>query len=337
MFQAAFSDIADASRGDPTAAAEARRYAALQRAVPAGERLAVMLDDPAYLDFTRNQIANLDTPGWASSGTQMPCFMGAEAMRAYFVTEGYRYFAFVRPERSRYFFRREFWVQRIFTDSEVFQAMSAYVIDAIDNAVALASTLKPIYEVDGLVVLDLGTTAPPPPIPDPTNERARRSAWFARLADGLKLHDAWSLNPRQDVVFEDGLTGVTFLDGDEPKWFEVVKPTTAVPMRGLPVRWMHRRSHIRVRGDDDMHLTIRGRVNLNAVYTRPHVDVSIDGTLIASPIADDHGVFTIDTTVPASLLGGWHDLYIVFATVGEPEKDLRDLRAAWLEAFEWRP
>src|SRR6185436_10132411 len=107
--------------------AEAQRHAAMQAAIPAGARVAVLLDDPAFLDFTRNEIANLDTPGFASPETdvgQMPAFRGAEALRNYLVDAGYPYIAFVRSERSRYFHRRKFWVWRLFNDGELYAIMS---------------------------------------------------------------------------------------------------------------------------------------------------------------------------------------------------------------------
>src|SRR5262249_21476297 len=121
--------LAAGRHGDPVARAEQQRYAAMQAAIPAGERVVVMLDDPALLDYRRNPTASLDAPGSASPGPQRPAFRGAEPLRAYLVAEGYRYAAFVRSERSRYCFRREFWVHRMFTDSELFQVMSAYSID----------------------------------------------------------------------------------------------------------------------------------------------------------------------------------------------------------------
>jgi hypothetical protein len=337
QFATMWSDIAEASRGDPTASAEQQRYAAMQAAVPAGERLAVMLDDPAYLDYKRNPIANLDTPGWVSPEPQMPSFLGAPAMRAYLLNQNIRYVAFVRPDRARYFFRREFWVQRIFTDAEVFQAMSAYVIDAIDTMTALAGSLRPVYDADGLVVLDLGQMTEFLPV-TLGDERTRRGAWVRQLADDLGMHDAWSLNPRADVVFGDGFSPLTFVDASaEPKWFEVADRPAGTPTHGTPVRWMHRRNHVRVRGNADMHLVLRGKVNINAVFARPHVDVSLDGALLASPVAGDDGHFEVDVVVPEAQLDGWCDLYIVLATVGEPEKDIKDLRAAWLESFEWEP
>ena len=149
--------------GDPGARAAQRRYAALQAAIPAGESVAVMLDDPAYLDYHRNQIFNLDTPGYASPGPGMPAFAGADALRAYLRGQGIRFVAFVRSDRSRYFYRRPFWVWRIFNDAEIFQTMSAYAIDMIETLASLSTRVNVAYEEEGLVVLDLGAEVPPMP------------------------------------------------------------------------------------------------------------------------------------------------------------------------------
>ncbi|MGN6108557.1 MAG: hypothetical protein ACTHU0_25855 [Kofleriaceae bacterium] len=346
------ADVRQASaldrRGDPTARVEAKRYAAMQSAIPPGARVAVMLDDPAYLDFSRNQIANLDTPGFASPAPQLPSFRGAEPMRSYLVDAGYRYLAFVRSERSRYFYRRNFWLWRIFNDSELFQKMSAYTIDAIDAFSELATTTGVLYDDEGLVVLDLAapvrtaTTAPSPPEGD---EPTRRAAWFRALADREGLHDAWSLQTRADLRFEDGVAALQMIDGeiDDAPWFEMVKPQIArpeprTPPRGAPIRALYRRAHLRVRGTGRMRLSIRVALALNVVHTHPRLDVSLDGELLASVVADDRGKYQIELLVPQErLAAGWHDLYLVFDSVAEPDKELRDPRVARLEAVEWVP
>jgi hypothetical protein len=238
-----FRDIDEAAvadrRGDPAARTENRRYAAMQAHVPAGARLAVMVDDPEYLDFSRNDIANLDTPGYASPEPQMPMFCGPDALRGYFLDQGLRYLAFVRPTASRYFYRREFWAWRIFNDAELFQVMSAYTIDAIDSFTALASDVKVLHDQDGLVVLDLASG---PPIGTGTcdpDEGRRRDAFVQAFAAKEGFADAWLVSARRDLIYSDGISNITFIDDADPKWFEVEAPDPG-PGRGRPVRWMHR-------------------------------------------------------------------------------------------------
>jgi len=327
-------------RGDPGAAAERARYRAMQAAVPAGERVLVMLDDPALLDYRRNRIANLDVPGFASPGEQLPSFRGAEPLRTYLVAAGYRFAAFVRTERSRYALRRSAWLNRVFVDSELMAIMSAYAIDAIESFTELATTTTILYDVDGLVVLDLAS-----PLRAATTRRGaggeleRRSAWLRELADREHLHDAWSLSTRSDVRFEDGTGGLRFVDDsvDDPRWYEVSHPHEP-PKRGTPILPLYRRAHLRVRGATDMRLVLRAAISFNAVYTHPRLDVSLDGELLTSAVADATGRYAIDVAVPrARLAGGWHDLYLVFSSIGLPDREIRDLRVARLEAVEWSP
>jgi hypothetical protein len=328
-------------QGDPSARAEQRRYAAMQAALPAGARVVVMLDEPALLDFRRNAIANLDCPGFASPGPQLPMFAGAEPLRAYLVAAGYRYAAFVRSERSRYFFRRMFWIARMFTDIELFQVMSAYTIDAIDSFAELATTTPRLYDADGLVVLDLAQpTRPAGTRVVRGDEPTRRGAWVRALADREGVHDAWSLNTRADLRFEDGVGTLRYTDDsvDDPQWYEISHARSTPTGPGTAIRPVQRRVHLRVRGTTDMRLTLRAAVALNTVFTHPRLDVSLDGELLASSVADPAGRYAVDVVVPrARLAGGWRDLYLVFSSVADPATDVRDLRIARLESVEWAP
>ena len=365
-FTAISRDLREAAalgrRGDPSAAVEQRRYAAMQAAIPAGARVAVMVDDPAYLDFARNRIANLDTAGFASVPVtqggrtqQLPVFRGAEPVRAYFVAAGYRYLAFVRSERSRYFYRRGFWLWRIFNDADFFQLMSAYQIDVIESFAELATTTTVLHDQDGLVVLDLEAplrAASTRAAPD--DERWRRSEWTRALADREHLRDVWSLNSRADLRFEDGVAGLLFVQGeiDDPAWFELPRAKPSPPpktdekatLRGTAIRPLHRRAHLRVRGGvatpgiADMRLAIRAAISLGSIYTRPRLDVSLDGELLVSAVPDERGRYLIDVVVPADrLTGAWQDVYLVFSSIAEPDKDNQDVRVARLEVVEWVP
>lgn len=338
-FAGIFENIREARHGDPSARAQRDRYAKLQAAIPAGERVAIMLDDPAFLDYGRNRIFNLDTPGYASPGPGLPAFAGPDALRAYLRGLDIRYVAFVRSDRSRYFYRRPFWIWRIFNDAEIFQTMSAYAIDMIESLAALSSKTTVLHDVDGLVVLDLGAEVPAPP-PQPYSEVARRAAFVRDLADREELHDAWSLSTRADVLFDDGFTGLVFLDPatDDPTWYDAFHAPAAALVRGTAARWMFRRAHVRLRGRGDMRLVFSGKVNLGAAYTRPRLDAMLDGELVATVIPDADGHFDVDVTISREKLGeGWRDLYLVFDSIAEPQKDVRELRSARLERFEWEP
>ncbi|HVK72634.1 MAG TPA: hypothetical protein VM734_04915 [Kofleriaceae bacterium] len=130
-------------------------YRRLQATVPAGAPLVVMLDQPAYLDYARNDIINLDTPGYASFAPGLPFFRGAEPVAAYFRSHGLRYLAFVRGDHSRYFYRRQFWLDRLLKDVEIWRIEGAYLVDAIDNLTELAQRYPVLHEEAGMVLVDL--------------------------------------------------------------------------------------------------------------------------------------------------------------------------------------
>jgi hypothetical protein len=135
-------------------------YGALQAAVPAGKTIAVAVDEPFYLDYARNPIMNLDTPGFASPKPGMPFFQGPEPIAAYLLGQDIRYLGFVRGAFSRYQFRREFWLRRIYLDTEFWRIQGAYAVDCLDNFEALAASRKVLYERDGIVMIDLAERAP---------------------------------------------------------------------------------------------------------------------------------------------------------------------------------
>jgi hypothetical protein len=136
-------------------AAVARAYRELQAAVPAGVTLAVLLDQPFHLDHARNHVINLDTPGYASFRPGLPFFQGPAPVIDYFLRHGIRYLAFVRADRSRYMYRRDFWLQRMLFDTELWRVQGAYMVDFLDTTAAIAAQRRILLERDGMVVVDL--------------------------------------------------------------------------------------------------------------------------------------------------------------------------------------
>lgn len=157
-FKTLASDLGEAHRNPRGVTAEVGApalYQRMQAAVPAGAALVAMVDDAAFFDFARNRIVNLDTPGFASEPPGLPMFVGAEAKAAYFRGRGLRYLAFVRGTHSRYFYRREYWMERIFWDAELWRIVAAYQIDMADSFAELATRYPARFDEGGLVVLDL--------------------------------------------------------------------------------------------------------------------------------------------------------------------------------------
>jgi hypothetical protein len=158
-YTTAFHNIEELHYSAPRSAAtlpfEAGLYDRLQRSVPQGERIAVMLDEPHYLDFERNPIWNLDMPGYASLPPGMPFFKGSAALAAYFRTVGVRYLAFVGSSYSRYHYRREYWIEMLGNEQEIWRAFSPYLLDFMDMLTDLSKGHRKLFEERGLVVLDL--------------------------------------------------------------------------------------------------------------------------------------------------------------------------------------
>jgi hypothetical protein len=144
-----------ANRGPETALPELMMTERLQGAIPSGERMAVMLDEPHYLNFSRNPIWNLDMPGYASLPPGMPSFRGSEALEEYFRALGLRWIVFVQPEFSRYHYRREYFLELFVHEQEIWRTYAPYLVDFIDSLVAIQKRHREVYAERGIVVVDL--------------------------------------------------------------------------------------------------------------------------------------------------------------------------------------
>jgi hypothetical protein len=134
-------------------------YHHVQSFVPAGARVAVLVDEPYLFDFARNDIFNLDMPGFASLKPDMPFFEGAEKLAAYFLAHDLRFLVVVRQEHSHWLYQREFWFGRIFNEEEIWRLCAPYFVDFLDNSTALRKTRKVLHEEAGIVVLDLAAAS----------------------------------------------------------------------------------------------------------------------------------------------------------------------------------
>ncbi|MBX3217556.1 MAG: hypothetical protein KF850_36330 [Labilithrix sp.] len=144
------------SRATATEPPELRMYAErLQGAVPAGERIAVLVDEPHYLDFRRNPIWNLDMPGYASLPPGMPSFKGSEALEEYYRALGLRWLMWVTPEHSRYHYRRGYFLELFLSEQEIWRAYAPYLVDFIDNLAEIRRRHREVYSERGIVVIDL--------------------------------------------------------------------------------------------------------------------------------------------------------------------------------------
>src|SRR5262249_12059232 len=139
----------------------------------------------------------------------------------------------------------------------------------------------------------------------PGPEPVRRDAWVRELAEREQLLDVWALIPHRDLIIADGIDDLEFVapaaKPDEPA--APADPAAALqPTRGRALRGLHRRAHLRVTGETDMHLALRaaiaagsasGKATPGKRAPRPQLDVVLDGELLTSVLADDRGGYTL--------------------------------------------
>lgn len=328
-YSALGGDLAAAVGGARAARSPVRaRYRRLQAAAPAGARLAVLVDEPTYLDYRRNRVINLDTPAYVSPPPGMPSFAGAEPVAAYFEGQGVRYLAFVRGDASHYSYRRRFWLLRTFFEVELWRVMGAYMVDFIDTAQELARTRVVLFEEDGLVLIDLATRTAAPTTP---GAPLSREAFVRGLAEREGLTAAWGLMSRSSLQFEDGLSAIACLDPAGPHRV-VDLGVDCMTGPGTPVRWMKERAHLRVRGRGRSRLVVEGRVAVDEIFMRPELTVIVDGEVRWSQVVDADGRFAPPIDIDAR---GWHDVYLVLSTIGDPWRASSKLGLARVDRVGW--
>jgi hypothetical protein len=138
-----------------TLSANTLLYSRVQNAIPPGERVAAMLDDTGYLDYARNPIVSFDLPGYASPAPGQPFFRGSEALAAYLRSLSIHWVAFVLPERSRYQYRRDYWITQMTDERDILRPFAPYIIDTIDNLTDLTREHPVVFEERGIVVVKL--------------------------------------------------------------------------------------------------------------------------------------------------------------------------------------
>jgi hypothetical protein len=311
-------------------------YRELQQAVPAGESLAVLLDDPYHLDYRRNRIFNLDLPGVVAPPPGLPSFTTPAHWRAHLRGSGIRYLAFIDGRRSSWLYRRAGWLWRIYHDDELFRFIAAHMVDTLDTFEALAKTSRVVFDRDGFHVIDLGEAAPEEP-PRGEPELVRMDRYARRLSEDELGNKTWQLASRRDVVFQidnHGPTMIHPMPGIEPN----ADPTPLQALLGTrkedPYRWLSDRTHLRVHGSDRHRLQAKLRIMPNRLHTIPTLVLHVDGVEIARGHPDPAGYIELDAPVSCE---GWCDVYLVLSTVSEWWESAGGLRVMKLLELGWDP
>lgn len=133
---------------------EMSQYRALQQRVPEGETILARLEKPFLLNFRRNRIYIVDSPGGASLPPGMPCFRGAAALADYLASKSIRFVTYsyaTESAESRKIFGSfagpsvQPWISALFKHAFDFQ----------DNLAELGKTRRRIYDDGDIFVLDL--------------------------------------------------------------------------------------------------------------------------------------------------------------------------------------
>jgi hypothetical protein len=313
----------------------------MQLSVPAGESLALMIDDPYLLDFARNRIFCLDLPGFAAPAPGLPSFTTPEHWRAYFRSQGIRYIAFAETGYGTWLYRRSGWLWRMYSDDELYRFIGAHMVDAIDTLEELAKTSRVLFHADGIYAIDLGEAKPVEPSRGP-GEMQRMYRYIRDVSENELHSKAWQLASRGDVVFKpDGagpsdIVPLPHLEDEPDRSFSLLGLIFGTPQPGSEpaYRWLIDRTLVRVHGEGQHHLHMKVWVKQQRLYSRPIVAVSLDGKRLtkAYPDADGNVVFDVPATC-----NGWCDLYLTLSTMSEWWLSADSIRAAKLLEFEWTP
>ncbi len=265
-------DLARVAGAAPVAAL---RYARAQASVPAGEGLVVQLDEPKYLSFARNRIANLDLPGASSLAPGLPYFEGPAAIASYFLACGLRYLAFVRPEHSKAAYRRDTWLRNLLSPVDYFRLSAPYALAQMDAFERLANERTCVFDEQGIVVVDLASGAHPPapglpPATPPASEALTRDEFVRRVLASEHEEEAAGLAWDPNVRFGSG-------------WYH----TEVAPMNGAEARrawrWMSKHATVRLRVADRHEageLVIVGMLPWPLTEKKPVLTVSVNGQLL---------------------------------------------------------
>jgi hypothetical protein len=143
----------------PDYAGWALRYTRLQSAVPRGETLLVMLDDPYLLDLRRNDIVSLDLPGGVSPPPGLWAIGSPREVVGYLRGLGYSWLAAVRPERAPNwsFYELERWSSRAngTPDDAAWRVMGQTALRLFGQLDEIVQSCRLTFEDGHLVVIDL--------------------------------------------------------------------------------------------------------------------------------------------------------------------------------------
>jgi hypothetical protein len=152
--------VSASDRSPPPLSAQQPEVRRMQGAVPAGERILVMIDRPYLLDFARNKIALLDQPGAVSPSPGLPLAGGGERVADYLMGQGIRYFALSFPDKAQTLYSRAGWTKHLTGSSPFWRRAAAAYLQVFAVVDDIARTRRRIYDDGQMAVVDLAQRAP---------------------------------------------------------------------------------------------------------------------------------------------------------------------------------
>jgi len=115
-------------------------YEFLQNKVPAGEPILAAVDAPYLLDYSRNEIFNIDAIGGASPWGGLPYFKGADSLKKYLIKNQVNYILAVEFDKGLLMYTRKHWTDPIRQEWYFKEIYSKYSLDFMDSVDELAKT-----------------------------------------------------------------------------------------------------------------------------------------------------------------------------------------------------
>lgn len=129
-------------------------YKELQERIPAGEKIFSIVDAPYLLDFSRNPIDCIDSPGGASPRPGMPFGKGAEALRNYLTNQGFRYVLCVDFGNAVQLYTRKHHENHPRPEWFMKEVSQKYFLDFFKNMDDIALTTQ-VWQAGNVRLLDL--------------------------------------------------------------------------------------------------------------------------------------------------------------------------------------
>lgn len=146
--------FSESSPGSRSSKKDVSRYINVQRSIPEGEVVLARVTRPSLLDFRRNKIFIMGSPGGSSLPPGMPFFKGSDAMVDYLLSKSLRYVAYSYGYDKR---RRKKYLQLRGSSTSWIKTHSEHMLAFYHHMLAISAKRKKLYDDGYTYVLDLNS------------------------------------------------------------------------------------------------------------------------------------------------------------------------------------